>query len=457
MTAPDPRHLVVVLLSALALLVGCSGGGDSSAPNSTHPPTTLRKLQRPYAIGETSRTFVDSSRPTAGGEGRPEEPRRTLETTILYPAAGAPTGSPSKNATPATEGAPFPLVVLGHGLGGNVGYLTPLAQRWAAAGYVVAMPLFPLTHTGTPGGIDGADVQNQPRDMSFVIDEMLAADKGTESPLAGLIDGKKIGVSGHSNGGITTLGIVANSCCRDDRIDAALVLSGTPAPFADGTYDFEDLPPILFVHGAADEMVDYNQTAETFNSASTPKALLTLGEAGHADWMVPTNEAFDVTAKATVDFLDAYLRGDPTAIDRLASDQSPPVATMQFAPDKGSAVTASTIPAPETNRQASVSADTDLRDGQVVTVTWSGFLPGKTVNVLQCVGDGRGGTASCGIAEGHVLVADPTGAGSIDLTIRSGAFANGVCDAQHACTILVNDSGLLDEDAFRRFPITFGG
>ena len=54
-----------------------------------------------------------------------------------------------------------------------------------------------------------------------------------------------------------------------------------------------------------------------------------------------------------------------------------------------------------------------------------------------------------------MLVADPTGAGSIDLTVHTGAFANGACDAQHPCTILVNDSGLLDPEAFVYFPVTF--
>lgn len=361
------------------------------------------------------------------------------------------------DAAPAERGGPFPLVVLGHGLGGNVEYLTPLAERWVAAGYMVAMPVFPLTHAGTPGGVDGADVQNQPGDMSFVIDEVLAASERTDVPLAGLVDATRIGVSGHSNGGITTLGAVANSCCRDERISTAIVLSGTPAPYADGTYDFDDIPPIMLVHGVNDQAVSYNQTVETFNRAATPKALLTLEQADHANWLAPTNEAFEISVQATIDFLDGYLRGDQAAIARLASDQSPPIATMHFAPDAASATTVETIPSPETDRQASVSADTDLRDGQVVTVTWSGFLPGKTVNVLQCVGDGRGGTASCGIAEGHVLVPDPSGAGSIDLTIHTGAFATGVCDAQNPCTILVNDSGLLDPDAFRYFPVTFAG
>ena len=233
------------------------------------------------------------------------------------------------------------------------------------------------------------------------------------------------------------------------------MLAGTPSPFAGGTYDLSKVPPILFVHGVNDQLLSYNQAVETFNGASTPKAMLTLAEAGHADWLAPTNAAFPVAARATTDFLDAYLRGDSSAVDRIAADQSPPLATMAFAPDAASAVTVPTVPVPETNRKASVSADTGLTNGQVVTVTWSGFLPGKTVNVLQCVGDGRGGTSTCGIAEGHVLVADPTGAGSIDLTVHTGPFANGVCDAQRPCTILVNDSGLLDKDAFVYFPITF--
>ena len=362
-----------------------------------------------------------------------------------------------EGASAPDDGGPFPLVVIGHGLGGNEEYLTPLTLEWVSAGYVVAMPHFPLTYAGTPGGVDGADVQNQPGDVSFVIDEVLAASEETEGPLAGLVDGDGIGVAGHSNGGITALGISANTCCRDERIATALVLSGTASPYADGEYDLSRMPPTMFVHGVNDQAVSYNQVVETFDEAPAPKALLTLEQAGHGDWLAADDEAFAVAARATTDFLDAYLSDDAAAIERLASDEDPPIATLHFAPDESAEVTVETVPTPETDRRASVSADTDLRDGQVVTVTWSGFLPGKTVNVLQCTGDGRGGTASCGIAEGHVLVPDPDGSGSVELTVHTGAFANGVCDAQNPCTILVNDSGLLDEDAFVYFPVTFAG
>ena len=449
------RKAVALLLVALAAVLPACSNDDGATSKTPRATTTTAPLDVPFGIGRVAETFVDSSRPTPGGEGREPQPDRTIITSILYPAAGDPQGDERVDAPPADSGGPFPLVVLSHGLGGNEEYLTPLAEQWVAGGYVVALPHFPLTYAGTPGGIDGADVQNQPGDVSYVIDEVLKASAGSSAPLAGLVNPEKVGAAGHSNGGITTMGVVGNSCCRDERIRTALVLSGTPAPFAGGEYDLTEVPPIMFVHGVADALVSYNQTVETFNEVATPNALLSLEQADHGDWLAPTDEAFPIAARATTDFLDGYLRGDPSAVERIASDQSPPIATMHFAPDDDSAVTVPTVPVPETDRDASVSADTDLSDGQVVTVTWSGFLPGKTVNVLQCVGDGRGGTASCGIAEGHVLVANPTGAGSIDLTIHTGAFANGVCDAQHACTILVNDSGLLDQDAFVYFPITF--
>lgn len=453
---------VVVVVATAALLSGCSSGDGaaSSTSRATTSTSTSASQDRSFGVGRVTETFVDSSRPTPAGVGRAEVPQRTLQTSILYPAAGQPQGdaqqgAPQQGAPPASDSGPFPLVVLSHGLGGNEEYLLALAQHWVSAGYVVAVPHFPLTYAGTTGGVDGADVQNQPGDVSFVVDEVLKLAKGTSGPLVGLVNPKQVGAAGHSNGAITTLGLVANSCCRDRRIGTALVLSGTPSPFAGGDYDFKKVPPIMFVHGVNDQLVSYNQAVDTFNQAAAPKAMLTLAQANHGDWLAPTNDAFAVAARATTDFLDAYLRGDRAAVGRIATDQSPPIATMAFAPDAASKVTVPTVPVPETDRLANVSVDTGLTDGQVVTVTWSGFIPGKTVNVLQCVGDGRGGAASCGIAEGHVLLADPTGAGSVDLTIHTGAFANGVCDAQHACTVLVNDSGLLDQDAFVYFPITF--
>ena len=70
------------------------------------------------------------------------------------------------------------------------------------------MPHFPLPYAGTPGGIDGADVQHQPGDVSFVIDQVLADASSEDTVFAGLVDDEKIGVAGHSDllslGGLPT-------------------------------------------------------------------------------------------------------------------------------------------------------------------------------------------------------------------------------------------------------------
>lgn len=55
------------------------------------------------------------------------------------------------------------------------------------------MPHFPLPYAGTPGGIDGADVQHQPGDVSFVIDQVLADASSEDTVFAGLVDDEKIG------------------------------------------------------------------------------------------------------------------------------------------------------------------------------------------------------------------------------------------------------------------------
>ena len=134
---------------------------------------------------------------------------------------------------------------------------------------------FPLSNSATPGGPVAQDVQNQPADVSFVIDEVLAASSAPGSVVGNAIDVEVIAASGHSNGAITTYGLVANSCCRDQRIDAAIVLSGALSPFAGGVYDLADTPPMLVVHGVNDVLTNYNQAVRSYNQLLPPKGLLT--------------------------------------------------------------------------------------------------------------------------------------------------------------------------------------
>ena len=434
--------------------VGCSSGGSDAGGTSPTPASTA-VVVHDHAVGRVTRTFVDPSRPTPANRAVPARSDRTLQTTIFYPAEGPSGGAATLDAPADTSAGPYPFVVLSHGLGSAEDLMTPLATAWAAAGYVVAFPHFPRTYAGAEGGVDAADVQSQPGDVSFVIDQVLAESDGSGTPLTALVDADTIALAGHSNGGITTFGAVANSCCREPRADAAIVFSGVNSPFADGTYDLSDTPPILLVHGVDDQLIAYNQAVDVFNQLDPPKGLLTLDHSDHTGWLVPTDPAFDVVVHATLDFLDAELRGDRAALARLPDDQVPGVATMHWAGDESAVVTVETAPQPATNRMASLSSGDGLRDGQTVTVTWSGFLPGKAVNIVQSAGNGPNGAAACDITGGRILQADPTGEGSLDLVVHTGAVGTGVCDASTPCTIVINDAGLQDEHASIRIPITF--
>jgi predicted dienelactone hydrolase len=80
-----------------------------------------------------------------------------------------------------------------------------LAKHLASHGYLVAAANFPLTHFGTAGGPQFRDVLNQPGDVSFLIDTLLAWSDDPDSRFAGQIDRQRIGAVRLSLGGMTTM------------------------------------------------------------------------------------------------------------------------------------------------------------------------------------------------------------------------------------------------------------
>jgi dienelactone hydrolase len=433
--------------AALALLVvaivGCSSTGHSKA--AAPRPTA-------YAVGVLTTTFVDGSRATPAHASNQKLSSRTLPTTVWYPAAGnAKAATPVSGAKADRKNGPFPLIVFAHGLGGSPQFYSALLSRWAAAGFVVAAPLFPLTHANTAGGLVPDDVFNQPADMSYVITSVLEDAAKQTGPLAGLIATKEVGVAGHSEGAITTLGFL-NSCCRDPRVKAAEVLSGDPEAYPDGRYDYSGNPPMLIVHGTSDVLLPYEQMVGVFNSAKGPKGLLALQGAGHTDWFAPSSKWFTTALKTTTDFFDSYLRDDKAALSRLSVDGQSGVGSVHVAAAPGS-TTKIAIPAqPKTHRTAAATPTRNLTDGETVIVRWSGYLPGKVVNILQCSSASQTG---CDIAAGRILTPDPGGSGTVTLKVKTGKVGSGVCDHAHECQVVVNDAGLQAPSASIRIPISF--
>ncbi|MCW5890391.1 MAG: hypothetical protein KIT14_07540 [bacterium] len=232
-----------------------------------------------YGVGVRTITFVDTSRPTAAWGGEPERPSRTLETIVWYPTDGGSGTEPASNA-PLSAGGPFPLVLNSHGYGDvNYGaaYLgVPLASR----GFVVVSPNYPQSHLGVPGGSRLPDVVNQPGDLRYVLDQVLALSADGSSWLAGGVDRKKIGAQGLSLGGLTTLLATYSPILGDKRIKAAMVMAPYSCPLTKKM--LRRSPPLLFIAGDGDRITPLEQNAgRTFDKARMPRTLVNLAGATH--------------------------------------------------------------------------------------------------------------------------------------------------------------------------------
>jgi dienelactone hydrolase len=220
---------------------------------------------------------------------------------------------------PAADGnGPWPLVVFGHGFATTPFRYRRLLQAWAAAGYLVAAPLFPLGNAHAPGGPDENDIVNQPRDMSFVITRLLAASASPESPLNGLVDGARIAVTGQSDGAETAFATAYERPWHDRRVRAAVILSG--AELGGHAPLISHAPPLLAVQGTADRINPPIYTFDLFHAVGRPKFLLLLRHSGHLGPYTVPGPRLAAVERVSIAFLDHYLRGQPLgAISRAAA------------------------------------------------------------------------------------------------------------------------------------------
>jgi dienelactone hydrolase len=273
--------------------------------------------QGPYAVGELTVTFVDQSRTIHVPHHRTEP--RALVTLIRYPAAARNQSAAAlQPIPPAPARGPFPLIVFGHGYDVTPAIYSQLLNAWAQAGYVVAAPIFPLTNPHAPGGPDESDIVNQPRDMSFVITQILAASRQDHGILAGLVDPSEIAVAGQSDGGITALAAAYDPPFQDRRVDAAAILSGAELPVKNFSFA-KGSPPLLATQGTKDVINTPDNTYQFFAAAPTPKYLLKLIGAPHLGPYTDEQPQLGIVERVTVAFFDLYLKRERDEQAALAS------------------------------------------------------------------------------------------------------------------------------------------
>lgn len=291
----------------------------------------------PYGIGLKRITFTKESVTEPGVQ-------RSLRTYIWYPADPAtasfdrrPSGTP--DAPRAADLTEVPLVVFSHGSCGIPNQSLFLTAFLASHGFVVAAPPHPGNTTGefsicsTPTQILDS-YANRPADVSFIIDTMLALSDDAESFFAELVDPTRIGVMGHSFGGLTTLRVSA----LDARVRAGLALA--PALFATMTDEVDSITiPMMIQGGTLDTRTPFSETAvPAFDLLGPPRYLVEILETGHyafsdlcvtspecgtAETLTQTEAHWSVLRHA-LPFLMRHVAGDDRFQSHLTTAATPP-------------------------------------------------------------------------------------------------------------------------------------
>lgn len=338
-----PGVLVAVLASS-----ACSGNGGSSAtstpdasvtarpgassPSSTAPgaPGETAAVGR-HAVGVRTETHVDPARPTSAVGTFAGAPDRTIPVTIWYPAVGDPADDPAAaavaDAAPDRRGGPYPLVLFSHGYGVTPEDYAALLARWAAAGYVVVAPTYPLL-SGVPAGPSHEDYGQVFADESFVLDRVLAetgsaGSAGSAHPLAGLVDPTRVAAAGQSDGEVAAFGSGFLECCRDRRVRAVIAMAGNLGN-VNNPVERDNGVPVMHLMGAADELQPVaDAVAWDREHLSPPRWIVTLVGGTHlAPYRDPADPRFPVVVDLTTAFLDGTLRAQPArlaAIDGIVA------------------------------------------------------------------------------------------------------------------------------------------
>ncbi|MBW7905970.1 MAG: hypothetical protein LC135_10710 [Phycisphaerae bacterium] len=335
----------LVCVGVLLGPLGSARGQAASAPATAYKPTP-----GPYRVLRIDRfALEDASR---GGE---------LEVMIRAPRLAPADG-------------PAPLVVFSHGAGGSSDAFPELCEHWASHGYVVINP----THSDSVRlrrqrgeRFDPADAAlaqqivgrvNLPgrcADVRLILDSLDAIEerlrKAAGPPgadeAAFRIDRERVALAGHSAGAMTTQALAGAKLyarrggvrawsAPEPRIRAFIVISGQglgrPAFRKDSWSDIR--APLLVIAGSADRSPVSDETPEGRRhpyeyAPPGDKHLVYIDGATHGSYAgkgvsrllgekPPANIDYitDVTAFATLAFLDAYIRREAAGREYLASD-----------------------------------------------------------------------------------------------------------------------------------------
>jgi predicted dienelactone hydrolase len=190
-------------------------------------------------------------------------------------------------------GTRHPVIVLSPGNETNVAFYASLAEELASHGYLVIGVDHPFQVAATiiAGGevavydtaMDTGDITSavtakideRVADVMFVLDSLRAGDAEL-APFAAAADLSRIGVLGHSNGGLTAFEV----CRADPTLDACLNMDGQGAGGPFGTHIDAAAPPVPFLFLTKETLL-HPTIGERFEAAGTSAVRAVVPDASH--------------------------------------------------------------------------------------------------------------------------------------------------------------------------------
>jgi dienelactone hydrolase len=238
--------------------------------------TAIARAQ-PETPGPLAVTRWDAGRVDAAGASIP--------TVVYYPTDG---------------GGPYPVVGVIHGSSRTGANMRVMAETLASYGFIAVTPNMPCN-------IIECNHDENAAQLSALLDWAVAQGGTTGSVLAGLVDGERRGLIGHSFGALAS----HLAAGRDDRIDAVVLLDpnddvGVGAAAA-GSVLVPSLQLLAQVPGACNSM--WNEAVIT-PAMAAPKLQLTLAGSAHCDPEDPSDSICPTVCgngdRATTPFFRRY-------------------------------------------------------------------------------------------------------------------------------------------------------
>ena len=243
----------MLLLTLLAMPLATNGAVKAAGTPPAAPP-------KPAGDGPNHKGYIDVN--------IPRKATGPVAARIYYPAL-----ADGASAATNSSGAPWPTVVFIPGGNGSLGYCNVISSRIASWGFVVVNVELGNMH----GQAGYRSVITMAQETSEVINYIENQTVNATYPLYGMMDAKRLGVSGHSWGGITS-GYSVTKDYGDPRFKASAPISAQPVLGTGTDYIKQVHVPVGLMSGTA----EVYQQDEIFANGNVPITYIRVVGADHS-------------------------------------------------------------------------------------------------------------------------------------------------------------------------------